>query len=49
MKIVGFESDSGLRLGVLEGDAVVDLQAVDPKLSANLADVLGPPAEPRGL
>jgi acylpyruvate hydrolase len=40
MKIVGFESSEGLRLGVVEGDNVVDLQAVDPKVPANLADVL---------
>ena len=29
MKIVGFESSEGLRLGVVEGDNVIDLQAVD--------------------
>jgi acylpyruvate hydrolase len=40
MKVVGFESGEGLRLGVVEGDTVVDLQAVDAKLPANLADVL---------
>ena len=40
MKIVGFESNEGLRLGVVEGDNVIDLQAVDAKLSPNLADVL---------
>ena len=40
MKILGFESNEGLRLGVVEGDQVVDLQAVDPKLPVNLADVL---------
>jgi 2-keto-4-pentenoate hydratase/2-oxohepta-3-ene-1,7-dioic acid hydratase in catechol pathway len=40
MKIVGFETDEGLRLGVAEGDAVVDLQAVDPMLPTNLAEVL---------
>jgi acylpyruvate hydrolase len=40
MKIVGFESNEGLRLGVVEGDQVIDLQAVDAKLPANLADVL---------
>ena len=40
MKIVGFESSEGLRLGVVEGDNVIDLQAVDPKVSSNLADVL---------
>src|SRR5437016_965508 len=40
MKIVGFESNEGLRLGVVEGDQVIDLQAVDAKLPVNLADVL---------
>jgi acylpyruvate hydrolase len=40
MKIVGFESSEGLRLGVIEGDQVIDLQAVDAKVPANLADVL---------
>src|SRR5436309_14397928 len=40
MKIVGFESNEGLRLGVVEGDNVIDLQAVDPKVPSNLADVL---------
>src|SRR5688572_19139304 len=40
MKTVGFESSEGLRLGVVEGDNVIDLQAVDPKVPANLADVL---------
>jgi 2-keto-4-pentenoate hydratase/2-oxohepta-3-ene-1,7-dioic acid hydratase in catechol pathway len=40
MKIVGFETNEGLRLGVVEGDNVVDLQAVDPKVPANLAEVL---------
>jgi acylpyruvate hydrolase len=40
MKIVGFESNEGLRLGVVEGDQVIDLQAVDAKVPGNLADVL---------
>jgi len=40
MKILGFETNEGLRLGVVEGDQVIDLQAVDPTLPANLADVL---------
>jgi 2-keto-4-pentenoate hydratase/2-oxohepta-3-ene-1,7-dioic acid hydratase in catechol pathway len=29
-----------LRLGVVEGDNVIDLQAVDPKVPSNLADIL---------
>lgn len=40
MKIVGFVADGQERLGVIEGDQVIDLQAADPKLSSNLADVL---------
>ena len=40
MKIVGFETNEGLRLGVVEGDNVIDLQAVDAKVPANLAEVL---------
>ncbi len=36
MKIVGFETEAGLRLGVVEGDNVVDLQAVDPRVPADL-------------
>src|SRR5262245_58243909 len=40
MKIVGFETSEGLRLGVVDGDSVVDLQAVDSKVPSNLADVL---------
>src|SRR4029453_17201359 len=40
MKILGFETNEGLRLGVVEGDNGIDLQAVDPRLPVNLADVL---------
>jgi 2-keto-4-pentenoate hydratase/2-oxohepta-3-ene-1,7-dioic acid hydratase in catechol pathway len=40
MKIVGFEADNRLRLGVVEGDNVVDLQAVDGMLPADLGEVL---------
>ena len=29
MKIVGFEANNGVRLGVVDGDTVVDLQSVD--------------------
>src|ERR1051325_11104384 len=39
MKIVSFEKN-GLRLGVVEGDSVIDLQAVDPKTPADLGGVL---------
>ena len=40
MKIVGFEQGRDLRLGVVEGDQVIDLQAVDPKIPSDLAVVL---------
>ena len=40
MKIVGFTTDAGLRLGVVEGDQVVDLQAVDSSVPNDLAAVL---------
>ncbi len=40
MKIVGFEANNGLRLGVVEGDAVIDLQAVDANLPGDLGEFL---------
>src|SRR3981081_3788814 len=40
MKIVSFESPAGLRLGVVEGDQVVDLQAADPKVPTDLGALL---------
>lgn len=40
MKIVGFEANSGARLGVVEGDSVVDLQAADTNVPSDLAEVL---------
>jgi 2-keto-4-pentenoate hydratase/2-oxohepta-3-ene-1,7-dioic acid hydratase in catechol pathway len=40
MKIVGFEAEGGLRLGVVEGDQVIDLQAVDAKVPGDLGAVL---------
>lgn len=40
MKIVGFETSGGLRLGVVEGDQVIDLQAVDPTVPADLGEYL---------
>jgi acylpyruvate hydrolase len=40
MKIVGFEAEGSLRLGVVEGDEVIDLQAVDAKLPGDLGAVL---------
>ena len=40
MKIVGFESNAGLRLGLVEGDQVVDLQAVDANVPTDLGEFL---------
>ncbi len=40
MRIVGFKSGQGLRLGIVEGDQVIDLQAVDANLPADLAAIL---------
>jgi 2-keto-4-pentenoate hydratase/2-oxohepta-3-ene-1,7-dioic acid hydratase in catechol pathway len=40
MKIVGFRAAEGLRLGVIEGDQVIDLQAVAPSVPNDLAAVL---------
>jgi len=40
MKIVGFEANNGVRLGVVEGDNVVDLQAVEVGIPADLGEFL---------
>ena len=40
MKIVGFHEATSLRLGVVEGDNVIDLQAVDPGAPTDLGEVL---------
>jgi len=40
MKIVAFELKGAPHLGVVEGDQVVDLQAADPKVPADLRQVL---------
>src|SRR4249919_2942904 len=40
MKIVGFETDAGPRLGVVEEDQVIDLQAVDAKTPTDLGVLL---------
>ncbi len=40
MRIVGFEADGGPRLGIIDADAVIDLQAVDPRVPADLGDWL---------
>ena len=40
MRIVGFEAESGPRLGIVDADAVIDLQAVDPRVPADLGEWL---------
>ena len=40
MKIVSFEANNGVRLGVVEGDSVIDLQAVDASIPGDLGDYL---------
>ena len=40
MKITGFEAAGGQRLGVVDGDRVIDLQAADSSLPSDLAAVL---------
>jgi 2-keto-4-pentenoate hydratase/2-oxohepta-3-ene-1,7-dioic acid hydratase in catechol pathway len=40
MKIVGFAANNGLRLGVVEGENVIDLQAVDDNLPGDLGEFL---------
>ena len=40
MKIVGFEANGALRLGVVEGEEVIDLQAVDSTIPVDLGEVL---------
>ena len=40
MKVVAFEGQGGARLGVVEGDQVIDLQAVDGKVPADLGEWL---------
>jgi 2-keto-4-pentenoate hydratase/2-oxohepta-3-ene-1,7-dioic acid hydratase in catechol pathway len=40
MKIVGFEVNGGARLGVVEGDNVIDLQSVDANVPVDLGEVL---------
>jgi acylpyruvate hydrolase len=40
MKIVGFEANDGLHLGVVEGDEIIDLQAVDKTMPSDVGEVL---------
>ena len=38
MKIIGFEANGELRLGVVEGDQVIDLKAADEKAPYDCAN-----------
>src|SRR5205085_9759874 len=40
MKIAGFEADGGLHLGVVEGEDIIDLQAVDKSIPSDLGEIL---------
>src|SRR6266436_7071392 len=40
MKIVGFEANGALHLGLVEGDQVIDLQAVDKAIPGDLGECL---------
>lgn len=40
MKLVGFEADSALHLGLVQGDTAIDLQALDSNVPADLAEIL---------
>jgi 2-keto-4-pentenoate hydratase/2-oxohepta-3-ene-1,7-dioic acid hydratase in catechol pathway len=40
MKIIGFKTAEGPRLGVIEGDRVIDLQAADAKTPKDLGELL---------
>ncbi|HEY5167722.1 MAG TPA: fumarylacetoacetate hydrolase family protein [Pseudolabrys sp.] len=40
MKIVGFETNNGVRLGVVEGDTVIDMQAADAAAPSDLGEWL---------
>ena len=40
MKIVAFEGQGGPRIGIVEGDQVIDLQAAEPKVPNDLGEWL---------
>jgi len=40
MKVVGFEASNGARLGVVDGESVIDLQSVDANVPIDLAEIL---------
>jgi acylpyruvate hydrolase len=43
MRLVGFEADGKVRLGVVDGAEIIDLQAIDPAFPADLAEILRRP------
>jgi 2-keto-4-pentenoate hydratase/2-oxohepta-3-ene-1,7-dioic acid hydratase in catechol pathway len=40
MKVVGFEANNGTRLGIVDGDSVIDIQGVDPNVPIDLTEIL---------
>src|SRR5262249_266275 len=40
MKIVSFEANGALHLGVVEGEEVIDLQAIDNNIPSDLGEML---------
>src|SRR5271170_6749698 len=40
MRIVGFNTNEGLRLGVADGEEVIDLQAIDKNVPSDLGEWL---------
>ena len=40
MKVVGFEANNGTRLGIVDGESVIDIQGVDPNVPIDLAEIL---------
>lgn len=43
MRLVGFVAEGKARLGVVEGDEIIDLLAIDPAFPADLAEILRRP------
>lgn len=40
MKVVGFEASNGTRLGIVDGESVIDIQSVDANVPIDLAEIL---------
>lgn len=49
MKIVNFQTSNGIRMGVVDGDSVIDVQAVDAKLPNELGAFLRANGDMRAL